>query len=44
MTEPLWALAAGCVPDVMPWEIPLIAKKGGFIIRDVVRFIYYMEG
>ena len=31
MTEPLWALAAGCVPDVMPWEIPLIAKKGGFL-------------
>tara|TARA_Y100001960_G_C14607273_1_gene793903 strand:+ start:99 stop:878 length:780 start_codon:yes stop_codon:yes gene_type:complete len=31
MKEPLWALAAGCVPDVMPWEIPLIAKKGGFL-------------
>ena len=31
MKAPLWALAAGCVPDVMPWEIPLIAKKGGFL-------------
>ena len=31
MTLPLWALAAGCVPDAMPWEIPLIAKKAGFL-------------
>jgi len=31
MTSPLWALAAGCVPDAMPWEIPLIAKKAGFL-------------
>lgn len=30
MTEPLWALAAGCVPDVDPWEIPRIAQAAGF--------------
>lgn len=30
MTEPLWALAAGCVPDAMPWDIPRIAEAAGF--------------
>ncbi len=25
-----WGMAAGCVPDVEPWEIPLIAGKAGF--------------
>ncbi len=30
MTDPLWAMAAGCVPDVEPWEIPRIARQGGF--------------
>ncbi len=30
MIEPHWALAAGCVPDVEPWEIPRIAKAAGF--------------
>lgn len=29
--EPLWALAAGCVPDAMPWDIPRIAQKAGFL-------------
>ncbi len=28
--NPLWALAAGCVPDAMPWDIPRIAKAAGF--------------
>ena len=28
--EPLWALAAGCVPDVDPWDIPRVAFAGGF--------------
>ena len=27
---PMWALAAGCVPDAMPWDIPRIAHKAGF--------------
>ena len=31
MTEPLWALAAGCVPDAMPWDIPRIAQRAGFL-------------
>ena len=30
MTEPLWALAAGCVPDAKPWLIPDIAAQAGF--------------
>jgi sugar phosphate isomerase/epimerase len=30
MSEPLWAMAAGCVPEVPPWEIPRIAHAGGF--------------
>ena len=30
MSEPYWALAAGCVPDVLPWEIPNIARSAGF--------------
>ena len=30
MSEPLWALAAGCVPDAKPWDIPRIAAAGGF--------------
>jgi sugar phosphate isomerase/epimerase len=30
-TEPLWALAAVCVPDAMPWDIPRIAQKAGFL-------------
>ena len=30
MAEPYWALAAGCVPDVPPWEIPRIAHQAGF--------------
>lgn len=30
MSEALWALAAGCVPDVEPWEIPGIARAAGF--------------
>ncbi|MGV0033403.1 MAG: hypothetical protein ACNYPE_00020 [Candidatus Azotimanducaceae bacterium WSBS_2022_MAG_OTU7] len=30
-TEPMWALAAGCVPDAMPWDIPRIAQKAGFL-------------
>ena len=30
MSEPLWALAAGCVPDAMPWDIPRIAAAAGF--------------
>ncbi|MBO6566950.1 MAG: TIM barrel protein [Pseudomonadales bacterium] len=30
MSEPLWALAAGCVPDALPWDIPRIADAGGF--------------
>ena len=29
--EPMWALAAGCVPDAMPWDIPRIAQKAGFL-------------
>ena len=30
INKPLWAMAAGCVPDAMPWDIPLIAHKAGF--------------
>ena len=30
MTTPLWALAAGCVPDAAPWDIPRIAAAAGF--------------
>jgi len=30
MLERLWAMAAGCVPDADPWEIPHIARAGGF--------------
>ena len=30
MAEPYWALAAGCVPDALPWEIPRIAHEAGF--------------
>ena len=30
MAEPYWALAAGCVPDALPWEIPAIAHASGF--------------
>ncbi len=30
MAEPYWALAAGCVPDALPWEIPAIAHAAGF--------------
>ena len=30
MAKPLWALASGCVPDALPWDIPLIARSGGF--------------
>lgn len=30
MTNPYWALAAGCVPDAMPWDIPRIAQAAGF--------------
>lgn len=29
-SEPLWALAAGCVPDADPWDIPRIAADAGF--------------
>ena len=29
-SERLWALAAGCVPDVASWEIPRIAREAGF--------------
>ncbi len=29
-SKPLWALAAGCVPDAMPWDIPRIAHAAGF--------------
>ena len=31
MEEPLWALAAGCVPDADPWDIPKIAASAGFL-------------
>ncbi len=31
MSEPLWALAAGCVPDALPWDIPKIASAAGFL-------------
>lgn len=31
MTEPYWALAAGCVPDAAPWDIPRIAAEAGFM-------------
>ena len=31
MEEPLWALAAGCVPDAQPWDIPRIAHHAGFL-------------
>ena len=27
---PFWAMAAGCVPDALPWDIPLIAHQAGF--------------
>ena len=30
MSEPYWALAAGCVPDAAPWDIPRIAHAAGF--------------
>ena len=30
MAASLWALAAGCVPDAMPWDIPRIAAAAGF--------------
>ena len=30
MTDSYWALAAGCVPDVLPWDIPRIAHAAGF--------------
>ena len=30
-TTAMWALAAGCVPDAMPWDIPRIAQKAGFL-------------
>lgn len=30
MSDPYWALAAGCVPDALPWDIPRIAKAAGF--------------
>ncbi len=30
MAQRLWAMAAGCVPEVSPWEIPHIARQGGF--------------
>lgn len=30
MTSIYWAMAAGCVPDVDPWQIPLIASRAGF--------------
>lgn len=30
LNEPMWALAAGCVPDADPWDIPRIAKAAGF--------------
>ena len=29
-STPMWALAAGCVPDAAPWEIPRIAQAAGF--------------
>lgn len=28
--ESLWAMAAGCIPDALPWDIPLIAHQAGF--------------
>lgn len=30
MTDPLWAMAAGCVPDADPWDLPRIAGEAGF--------------
>lgn len=30
VAEPYWALAAGCVPDALPWDIPRIACEAGF--------------
>ena len=30
MEEPLWALAADCVPDANPWDVPRIAASAGF--------------
>ncbi|NKB99519.1 MAG: TIM barrel protein [Pseudomonadales bacterium] len=30
MSDPYWALAAGCVPDALPWDIPRIANAAGF--------------
>jgi sugar phosphate isomerase/epimerase len=30
MSDPYWALAAGCVPDAVPWDIPRIAHAAGF--------------
>ena len=30
-TPAMWALAAGCVPDAKPWDIPRIAQKAGFL-------------
>ena len=29
--NPLWAMAAGCVPDALPWDIPRIANSAGFL-------------
>ena len=31
MTKPLWAMAAGCVPESLPWDIPRIAHSAGFL-------------
>ena len=31
MTKSLWAMAAGCVPDSLPWDIPRIASAAGFL-------------
>lgn len=28
--DPLWAMAAGCVPEADPWDIPRIAAEAGF--------------
>ena len=31
MEKPLCALASGCVPDALPWDIPKIAASAGFL-------------
>jgi sugar phosphate isomerase/epimerase len=31
LDNPLWAMAAGCVPDALPWDIPRIANSAGFL-------------